>query len=205
MTQHLSPEEVVDLVDNRRPLLDAGRAAHARDCESCRQQVRELREIVREAGDLTVPEPSPLYWEHASKRVAEAVSADARSRRAHWWDRVSLAPLTTAVTTATIVLGVVLAVSFLRGLSDRPTVGSVDGASGGDDATRRVAPAVDAGSNEPADWVLLLTMTDTIDWADGDVELWLVGPEAISRAVFELNPDERQVLAELLEAEGVGL
>ena len=95
-----------DLLEDRERCLDTDRTAHIKSCESCRLQVRALREVILEAGDLTVPEPSPLYWEH-SKRVSEAVAADARAHHVFWWHRLSLSRLTTAVTTATVVLAVV--------------------------------------------------------------------------------------------------
>ena len=36
MAQHLSPEELIDLVEDRARLLGAGRAAHLESCQSCR-------------------------------------------------------------------------------------------------------------------------------------------------------------------------
>ena len=104
MAQHLSPEELLDLVEDRARLLGAGRAAHLESCQSCRQQVQELRGVILEASDLPVPEPSPLFWEHSSKRLFEAVAVDARSHQGRWWERLSLSHMATAITTATVVL-----------------------------------------------------------------------------------------------------
>ena len=108
MAQHLSPEELIDLVEDRARLLGAGRAAHLESCQSCRQQVQELRGVILEASDLPVPEPSPLFWEHSSKRLFEAVAVDARSHQGRWWERLSLSHMATAITTATVSLAVVL-------------------------------------------------------------------------------------------------
>lgn len=201
MTQHLSTEELVDLVEDREGLLSAGRAAHVKSCQSCRQQVQELRSVMLEAGGLTVPEPSPLFWEHASKRLSGAVTADARSHRGRWWERLSLGHVTAAVTTATVVLAVVLGLPFVRALSERPTVGRIDPAN--DVAGRPVAAGQteNISVDESADWALLLTMADAVEWADGEAELFMGDRRAITGAVFELTSDERQALAQLLEAE----
>ena len=197
MAPHLSPEELIDLVEGRERLLDAGRAAHLEACQSCRHQVQELRGVMLEVSDVTVPEPSPLFWEHSSKRLSEAVEVDARSHQQRWWERLSLSHMATALTTATVVLVLVLGLPFLRAPSERPVVGA-DG-----DAERIVAAGQpeDISTDEPADWALLLTMADAVEWADGEAELFLVDRRAISSAVSELTSDERQALVQLLEAE----
>ena len=59
----------------------------------------------------------------------------------------------------------------------------------------------DISTDEPANWALLLTMADAVEWADGEAELFMVDPGAISSAVFELTSDERRALVQLLEAE----
>ena len=201
MAQHLSPEELIDLVEDRERLLGAGRAAHLKSCQSCRQQVEELRGVMLEASDVTVPEPSPLFWEHSSKRLSEAVEADARSHQGRGWERLSFSHMTTALTTATVVLAVVLGLPFLRAPSERPAVGGLDAADGAAGQTTAAGQPEDISTDEPADWALLLTMADAVEWADGEAELFMVDRRAISRAVFELTLDERQALVQLLEAE----
>ncbi len=201
MTRHLSPEELIDLVEDRGGALGAGCAAHLKSCESCRQQVQELRNVMLEASDLTVPEPSPLFWEHSATRLSAAIETDARSHRGRWSERLSLSHMTTAVTTATVVLALVLGLPFLRALSERLGGGGVDGSDGVSERTMVGSQADDISADDPADWALLLTMADTIEWGDGETELLMVDRQAISTAVFELTSDERQALVQLLEAE----
>jgi anti-sigma-K factor RskA len=193
MAQHLGPEELIDLVEDRERLLGAGRAAHLKSCQSCRQQVQELRGVMFEADDVTVPEPSPLFWEHSSKRLSEAVEVDARSHEGRRWKRLSLSHMTTALTTATVVLAVVLGLPFLRAPSERSAVGGLDAADGGARQTTTAGQPEGISTDEPA------------DWADGEAELFMVDGRAISTAVFELTLDERQALVQLLEAELEGM
>jgi len=71
---HLSPEVMLDLVEGARP---EGAVPHLRTCERCRRQLEELRETVAAARTgQEIPEPSPLFWDHLSARVREAVAAD---------------------------------------------------------------------------------------------------------------------------------
>ena len=197
MTQHLRPEEIVDFVEDRQSRLDPDRAAHVTTCDACREQVRELREVMLEASDLTVPEPSPLYWEHSARRVSDAVTADARTRRGRWWQRMSLSHVTTAVTTATVVVAVVFGLP--RILLDRPTIEpEVDSVML---QTALDSPEDEIPATAPADWALLLTMADTVEWLEEEADLLMVDREAISSAVFELTVDERRALVRLLEAE----
>ena len=201
MTQHLSPEELIDAVEDHGGRLGVGRAAHLERCRSCRQQVQELRSVVLEASDVTIPEPSPLFWEHSAQRLSEAVATDARSHRGRWWERLSLSHMTTAITTATVVLAVVLGLPFLRVAFERRAVGGADATAGGAEWTMASGQADEISAGEPADWALLLTMADTVEWAEGEAELFMVDRSAITSAVSELTSDERQTLVKLLEAE----
>ena len=73
MRRHLSPDAVIDLVEGRGTP-DAHR--HAEQCEACRVLVDEARAAWALTSGADVPEPSPLFWEHLSRRVAEATAAE---------------------------------------------------------------------------------------------------------------------------------
>ena len=71
---HLSPEELVDLAEGTRPEQSF---AHLATCAKCRQRLEDLRQAIAAAGvDAEVPEPSPLFWDHLSARIREAVAAE---------------------------------------------------------------------------------------------------------------------------------
>jgi hypothetical protein len=72
---HLTPEELIDLAEGTR-----GDAAvpHLQSCEVCRQQVAALRKVMSAVAEAPadLPEPSPLFWDHLSQRVREAIAAE---------------------------------------------------------------------------------------------------------------------------------
>ena len=86
---HLAPEELIDLAEGARAV-DA--VPHLRSCEVCRQQIVALQATMSAVGSspgTDVPEPSPLFWDHLSRRVHEAIAAEGTpgSRLAGWrWE-----------------------------------------------------------------------------------------------------------------------
>ena len=106
--RHLTEDEVVELVDPSGQRLPRTRATHAEVCESCRRRVAGLRHVMLEAGDVQVPEPSPLFWKHLTDRIAQGVVNDGgESSRPSWMDRWRASHLATAITTASVVLAAV--------------------------------------------------------------------------------------------------
>ena len=83
---HLRPEELVELVD----LADGAPSEAVSDrlqghlalCAACRRQLADLRATLAAVSDDTVPEPSPLFWDHFSRRVQQSVAAQGRPDRA---------------------------------------------------------------------------------------------------------------------------
>ena len=79
--RHLTEGELLDLAEGAQPEPSAG---HLASCEACRRQLMDLRSAMTAAAAVDVPEPSPLFWEHLSARVREAVEAEGRSSGAGW-------------------------------------------------------------------------------------------------------------------------
>src|SRR5882757_4935551 len=81
---HLTPEQFVDVADGTAP---ESSLPHLSGCDACRRQLAEMRASLSEmsagADRVDVPEPSPLFWDHLSSRVREAVAEDA-ARRPSW-------------------------------------------------------------------------------------------------------------------------
>jgi hypothetical protein len=69
---HLTPEELIDVAEGTRA---EAAVPHLQSCEVCRHQIVTLRATMSAAADVDVPEPSPLFWDHLSQRVREAVTA----------------------------------------------------------------------------------------------------------------------------------
>ena len=79
--RHLNEEELIDLSDGVRPECST---PHLASCESCRRQLADLRAVMSAAAAVEVPEPSPLFWQHLSARVREAVSNEERATASAW-------------------------------------------------------------------------------------------------------------------------
>ena len=71
--KHLSAAEFVDDVEGRLP---DRRRTHLDACRACAEQARIVRDTLREAHETDVPEPSPLFWQHLSARVHDAIAAE---------------------------------------------------------------------------------------------------------------------------------
>lgn len=75
MTRHLTPSEIVDLLEGGGI---GGRRDHLADCKRCRAALEDARAALDAVADDPVPEPSPLFWTHAASRVRRAIDADSR-------------------------------------------------------------------------------------------------------------------------------
>ena len=192
---HLSQQELVDLTEGT---LDPERVAHVEACAECCEEADALQVVLLQVSEVEVPEPSPLFWDHLSSRVTAAVAApETQPSRLPWWRDWSVGRLTAAITTATVVLAVVVGLSMLRDPPGRVEVVSDSVGNGG--AVELTDPR--RGATDEVDWTLLLAMADAVDWQDSDTDGLLVGRQAIDGAVLQLSDDERRELVQLLQAE----
>ena len=203
---HLSSQELVDLAEGG---LSADRAAHLEACDRCRDEANDLRAIMSDVQEVEVPEPSPLFWEHLSRRVSDAVvSSDTPTRHeALGWRGWHSGHLRTVVTSATVVLAVVVGFSLVRDAGNGPGGGVMtDGSTPGGvaDETTAALSTTDVGTTQvdaELDWALVLTMVEAIEWEDGDPDAPFVDRQTIDGALLQLSADERRELVRLLEAE----
>jgi hypothetical protein len=113
---HLQPDELVDLAEGARA---ESSAPHLGECAVCRRQLAELKAMMAVTADVDVPEPSPLFWDHFSARVREAVAAEGAPRRLFWtWPRLTVP----AAAVAAAALLVAVALNTGRGSAPAPLV-----------------------------------------------------------------------------------
>jgi hypothetical protein len=170
---HLSREDLLAVVEGRG--LDL---PHVRECAQCQLEVVALQQVLREVHALEVPEPSPLFWGHLSRRIGEAVADEARQPRsrfawARWW--AWAAPMTAAVA---------LAVAFLAAspAGTRPPV----------------TPAAALDASTDGELRALLEAADATPWSADD--RWPLAASADS-LVAQLSAEEEAVLIDLLRLE----
>ncbi|HYE85498.1 MAG TPA: hypothetical protein VEA16_04045 [Vicinamibacterales bacterium] len=176
---HLTPDELIDAVEGTLPAL---RDAHVRDCEACRREVAGLSGVFHEAKQIAVPEPSPLFWAHFSKRVNTAIDADAviADDWRSWLRWQNLAPIG-ALTL--ILLALITAVPK-----------QADTTIGEHAAASLEAPAA---MDEPDALEMLVGSLD-IETASA---AGVIEPGLAERAVLQLTSEEQQELARLLRVE----
>src|ERR1700751_2973511 len=101
MRGHLTPEEMIDVAECLRAETDM---PHLASCDRCRRQVGDLKSALSAAARADVPEPSPLFWDHFSARVAEAVAGRQEPRSFALLRRWTWARVTSALAAAAVVL-----------------------------------------------------------------------------------------------------
>jgi hypothetical protein len=179
---HLSSEQLVDLAEGAA---NVAAARHAAGCPRCQQQVDELRVMLvslDEAGDI--PEPSPMFWDHLSARVRDAIHAEPPPRAAFWRTWAGWQPVAAA---AMVILVAVVALRLPRSASsiDPPAPAPAEQAAD-------LTPVV---LDEPLS--LLADLATDVDWDTAGESLGAaVG--ATDQAFSDLDAVERSELHRLL-------
>jgi hypothetical protein len=195
---HLKSDELIDLAEGTR--LESS-APHLQRCGDCQRQLADLRAMMAAAAEVDVPEPSPLFWDHFSARVHEAVAAEDVPRRAPWFNTFAL-PLSVAACAAIVVVTVVtmrpggwldlIGVAPVNPVARVAPVGPVGPV--GDD--KFAAPFPDDPSLD-----MVADLAAQVDW-DMAVSPGLETHEdASAKAVAQLSAGERGELQRLLKEE----
>jgi hypothetical protein len=204
--KHLNRAELVDFIE-ASPLLPAGRARHVSVCNHCRAETDALRSMRALATTDEVPEPSPLFWDHFSARVADAVREEepGRDRPAaagmHW----RRAPLATWAAVATMAVLVMMTVVWRTTLhAPAPAMGAA--MSGGTAVTATIAPdAATAGDDSDVEadeaWAVVRAAAQDLRWDEAHAAGLSAHPGAAEGLALELSADERSELARLLNRE----
>lgn len=186
---HLQPDELVDLAEGTRA---ESSVPHLAGCEVCRHQLGELKAMMSAAAEVSVPEPSPLFWDHFSARVREAVAAEGAPRRSFWsWPRLAI-PMA-AVAMAVVILAVAL--------NTRP-VTTPDPPAGPPAASAAVVDLLSDPQSPGDDTALTLVaeLSSEMD-LDGAREAGLAGGGSAEHAVTHLDGGELRELRRLLQEE----
>jgi hypothetical protein len=189
--RHLSAEELIDLAEGARP---ESSAPHLASCDDCRRQLAGVRATLHAAAEADVPEPSPLFWDHFSARVHEAIAAEGTPRRVAWfggwsWSRLAMPVSIGALAAIVIAAGLTVRFSHHPDLSTPEAVAEAGAAA---------EPGIVA--DDPS-LDLVADLTAGLDWdTAGDGGLTTREGTA-DRAVAQLTEGERRELQRLLEQE----
>jgi len=197
--RHLRAEEFVDIAEGTRA---ESSAPHLAACEACRRSLADVRAAMAAAADAGVPEPSPLFWNHLSQRVRDAIAAGEQPRADGW--RAALARLSwrRAVVEPISALAVVVAIVFLAVtmmLRPAPRDEAAPGA-----VVESGAATADAAGGQPSDALMeadpLLSLVATFaSMLDVDAGSVLEDSSAAEHAVAHLSDAELREMQRLLE------
>jgi hypothetical protein len=182
MTKHLTPEEFVDAIDGAAT---AAAESHLRECEMCREQLDNARETASVVRSVDVPEPSPLFWEHFSARVAEATEALPVARP--WWNP-GWRPLTALAAAAGVLI-----LAFVLAPKDRSP-------NAGLEVATTDLPALGPMTDDDGSWSLVLGLAAEVDPNDLRQAATPV-PGTADAMIDELTAEQRAALARLLQEE----
>ena len=191
---HLNELELIDLAEGTHP---ESSAPHLASCDRCRRQLLEMRSLMADVAAVPVPEPSPLFWDHLSRRVRDAVAAE-REAPHRWWHEAALWKRI-LVPASAVALAVILILSALTSRLLAPLPGP----------ERAPADVALAGTGGPddgfdvADDASLMLVADlsaelNLDPAADEILAPAGGAE---HAVTHLNDDELRELQRLLQQE----
>ena len=193
--RHLSTDELVDLSEGSR---DERSVPHLVQCAECRERLTEARSLLEAARGVEVPEPSPMFWDHLSARVREAVSAEPEPRTLSWWLPQSWPHVWLSASAAVLAVGIVLATVSRFMMPAAPATVAAPPAAAVDSGSAFVDPA---GAPDDPTLSLVADLTSSMEWEDAS-QIQVGSHEGVmDEAVGYLNASELQELQQLLKAE----
>jgi hypothetical protein len=181
---HLTETELIEHLEGA---LRPERVAHLASCERCGRQADTLAAALDAARIVEVPDPSPLFWDHFSAGVREAIDAPPASGFTGWG---AFRGPGLALAGATITVLLVIAAFWQREVEAPlfPTVAPDSAAE----------LAVDRSIETDPEWTFVAAIADGIDWDAAGAAGLGVGPGAAERAALRLSHDEQAELTRLL-------
>ncbi|MEP7306423.1 MAG: hypothetical protein ABJA98_12975 [Acidobacteriota bacterium] len=199
--RHLTTEQLVDLAEG---IETESSTEHVRSCGDCRRRITDLRGTISAVGEVEAPEPSPLFWEHFSARVSDAVESDrgssgAAPRRRFYLAGARLAEWLGRPVAAVSVSLIVVAVTALLLRSGRPV--PAPSASEPVSVTVEAPPGETAASVDDPSLSLVADLAADLDW-DSVREAGLTTHIGVDDdALALLTAGERNELRRLLQGE----
>ena len=194
---HLTPEELIDLAEGTGA---EAAATHLQSCEVCRHQIVALRAMMSAAADVDVPEPSPLFWDHLSERVREAVAGeDAPAPRSPGWWALGGAWRAWAIAGVAAAVIISIYVTAPGTLAPSLTPPSPPSSGARSAAGTSSVPLEPFGAMDDPSLALFADLTAQIDPQMVTETGWSSHVGAVDEVVASLTNDERLELQRLLK------
>jgi hypothetical protein len=191
---HLTSAQLIDLAEHNASGLSEASLSHVRSCAACQRQLEELQATMAAISEVSVPEPSPLYWEHFGARVRDVV-ANERVGNQTGLDRWSwLRAKTLWVAAASVaVLAVAVTLRVDREPASTPSVG------GAAVSVIDFAEPLDPGDDPSLS--LVGDLAADLDWDAASEAGFTTHVGVDNDAVTQLSDGERRELHQLLKGE----
>jgi len=150
-------------------------------------------EIISRMREADVPEPSPLFWEHLSQRVHDAVAAEPVPSRG-WAGRLNFAWAAGIVTLATVLLAVTVSVRHQPATGGHAAI-PVVGADAS--AVANSLPAID----DDASFAVMGELASEVNFDEAGAAGLMVSPSTAEAAIAQMSRDDQRAVVEMLQQE----
>lgn len=197
MTAHLTPEQFVDLAEGTQP---ESAVPHLAACDACRTELADLRAMMTAAADVEVPEPSPLYWNHLSSRVHDAVAHEAGRS---WRERV-MRPFVLVPSLGAALAAAIIAVVVSNRTVDAPAIPSTPLVSNSSttalvpERSPSLPPLAPLGAADDPQLAVVAAVARTVDWDEMMDEVAMSTADTSDAVAAALTLDEQRELQRLL-------
>jgi hypothetical protein len=210
---HLTPEELIDLIENLDPCdpidgidpIDREvLTQHLAACAECRHQFDDARQMIVAVSESSITEPSPLFWDHLSARVRDAIAAEESREAGRWWARWfgpnawRVGTLAAAAAVAVLAVGVALRSGSSSDNLPASRPAALDRGAGHEATFAEVADVAAIGE---ASLGLLGGLAGDLSWDAASEAGLTTGRDAVDAVLMDLAPDERLELQRVLEEE----
>ena len=197
MSRHLTPEQLVDLAEGVQP---ESSAPHLTACDTCRRQLADMRAMMSATAGVEAHEPSPLFWDHLSARVHEAVAEEAARPRL-WRERL-LRPLVLVPGFGAAIAVAVIAIALPRGpvsapapaIPSSPLVATVTVPA----PRPSMPPLAPFGSADDPQLRIVAGVATTVAWDEMMDEVAMATSGTSDAVAASLTADEQRELQRLL-------
>jgi hypothetical protein len=186
MARHLSAAELLDLAEGAA---DERSYPHLASCGDCRAEIADARAALALARRVDVPEPSPLFWDHLSARIHDAVAAERSSGGAQ---RIRWVPWRLAVPVGAALI-VAAAFGVLPRTSRNAPVGSAPRA-----AIDASPAALDVPIADDASLSFVADLASDLDWDAAAQAGFTARPGDVDGVLPTLSAPETEELQRLL-------
>ena len=150
-------------------------------------------ELITALRGVDVPEPSPLFWDHLSERIREAVAAEPLPS-AGWASRFSVAwAAGVCGAIAVLVLAVVVTTQHARSAASATVPAAATDAV-------QAADSLPALQDDPS-WAVMGELASQMDFDEAGAAGLIATPGAADSAIDLLSQDEQRAVVDLLRQE----